>query len=40
MDAAAPKGDYLGEGDTGTFFNLLDNGLGGYRGDRFGGWEG
>ncbi|WP_212611495.1 DUF1593 domain-containing protein [Sphingomonas gellani] len=35
-----PKGDYLGEGDTGTFFNLLDNGLRGYRGDSFGGWGG
>jgi hypothetical protein len=35
-----PQGDYLGEGDTGTFFNLLDNGLRGYRGDSFGGWGG
>jgi hypothetical protein len=35
-----PKGDYLGEGDTGTFFNLLDNGLRGYRGDSFGGFGG
>lgn len=35
-----PKGDYLGEGDTGTFVNLLDNGLRGYRDDSFGGWGG
>ena len=35
-----PKGSFLGEGDTGTFLNLLDNGLLGYRGDSFGGWGG
>jgi len=35
-----PKGEFLGEGDTGTFLNLIDNGLRGYRGDSFGGWGG
>lgn len=35
-----PQGDYIGEGDTGTFLNLIDNGLRGYRGDSFGGWGG
>lgn len=34
------KGEFLGEGDTGTFVNLIDNGLRGYRGDSFGGWGG
>ncbi len=34
------KGAFLGEGDTGTFLNLIDNGLRGYRGDSFGGWGG
>jgi hypothetical protein len=35
-----PKGEFLGEGDTFTFFNLIDNGLGGYRRDTPGGWAG
>ena len=35
-----PAGEFLGEGDTGTFTNLIDNGLHGYRGDSFGGWGG
>jgi hypothetical protein len=35
-----PKGSFLGEGDTGTFLNLIDNGLRGFRGDSFGGWGG
>lgn len=35
-----PEGSFLGEGDTGTFLNLLNNGLRGYRGDSFGGWGG
>jgi len=35
-----PKGEFLGEGDTPTFMNLVDNGLRGYRGDSFGGWGG
>ncbi|WP_218018770.1 nucleoside hydrolase-like domain-containing protein [Novosphingobium rosa] len=35
-----PKGEFLGEGDTPTFLNLIDNGLRGYRGDSFGGWGG
>jgi hypothetical protein len=26
-----PKGEFLGEGDTGTFLSLLDNGLAGWR---------
>ena len=34
------KGSFLGEGDTGTFVNLIDNGLDGYRDDSFGGWGG
>lgn len=33
-------GSFLGEGDTGTFVNLIDNGLDGYRDDSFGGWGG
>src|SRR6185295_13136553 len=33
-------GSFLGEGDTPTFLNLIDNGLRGYRGDSFGGWGG
>ncbi|HJP86487.1 MAG TPA: nucleoside hydrolase-like domain-containing protein [Gemmatimonadaceae bacterium] len=35
-----PKGEFLGEGDTFTFFNLIDNGLGAYRDDTPGGWAG
>ena len=34
------QGEFLGEGDTATFFNMLDNGLRGYRDDSFGGWGG
>ena len=34
------KGAFLGEGDTVTYLNLIDNGLLGYRGDSFGGWGG
>ncbi|MDE2112453.1 MAG: DUF1593 domain-containing protein [Alphaproteobacteria bacterium] len=34
------KGAFLGEGDDGTFLNLIDNGLRGYRDDSFGGWGG
>lgn len=34
------KGEFLGEGDTGTFTNLINNGLRGYRDDSFGGWGG
>jgi len=33
-------GSFLGEGDTGTFLNLVDNGLLGYREDSYGGWGG
>lgn len=33
-------GSFLGEGDTGTFVNLIDNGLNGYRDESFGGWGG
>lgn len=33
-------GTFLGEGDTGTFLNLIGNGLNGYRGDSLGGWGG
>jgi len=35
-----PKGEFLGEGDTFTFLNLLDNGLVGYREESPGGWGG
>jgi hypothetical protein len=35
-----PKGEFLGEGDTFTFFNLIGNGLGGYRDETPGGWGG
>lgn len=34
------KGSWLGEGDTGTFMNLLDNGLRAYEDSSFGGWGG
>lgn len=34
------KDEFLAEGDTATFLNLVDNGLRGYRGDSFGGWGG
>ena len=34
------KGAFLAEGDTGTFLNLIDNGLRGYRDESFGGWGG
>lgn len=35
-----PKGSFIGEGDTFTFLNLLDNGLLGYKDDTPGGWGG
>ncbi|MEX2152247.1 MAG: nucleoside hydrolase-like domain-containing protein [Gemmatimonadaceae bacterium] len=35
-----PKGEFLGEGDTFTFFNLIDNGLGAHREETPGGWAG
>jgi len=34
------KGSWLGEGDTGTFMNLLDNGLEAIETDAPGGWGG
>ncbi|MFN8581425.1 MAG: DUF1593 domain-containing protein [Gemmatimonadaceae bacterium] len=34
------KGEFLGEGDTFTFLNLLDNGLHGYGDETLGGWAG
>ena len=34
------KGSWLGEGDTGTFMNLLDNGLRAYEDSSYGGWGG
>ncbi|MCF0185576.1 MAG: DUF1593 domain-containing protein [Bacteroidaceae bacterium] len=34
-----PKGTFLGEGDTGCFLNLIDNGLQGYV-QNWGGWAG
>ena len=35
-----PKGEFLGEGDTFTYFNLIGNGLGAYRDETPGGWGG
>ena len=35
-----PTGEFLGEGDDFTYFNLIDNGLGAYRDDTPGGWGG
>jgi hypothetical protein len=35
-----PKGEFLGEGDTFTYLNLLDNGLMGYQDATPGGWAG
>ena len=35
-----PKGEFLGEGDTFTFFNLIGNGLSAYRDETPGGWAG
>lgn len=34
------KGSFLGEGDTHTFLNLLDNGLRAYEDQNYGGWAG
>lgn len=34
------KGSWLGEGDTHTFMNMLDNGLRGYENGLYGGWGG
>lgn len=35
-----PKGEFLGEGDTFTYLNLIDNGLSAYRDEMGGGWAG
>lgn len=35
-----PAGEFIAEGDTFTFLNLLDNGLLGYQGSTLGGWAG
>jgi hypothetical protein len=35
-----PKGEFLGEGDTFTYLNLIDNGLRGYEDETPGGWSG
>lgn len=35
-----PKGEFLGEGDTFTFLNLIGNGLGAYKAETPGGWAG
>ena len=35
-----PKGEFIAEGDTFTFLNLIDNGLLGYEPDTPGGWGG
>lgn len=34
------KGSFLGEGDTGTFLNLIDNGLRAWGDENYGGWSG
>ncbi len=34
------KGSWLGEGDTPTYMNMLDNGLRGYENGSYGGWGG
>ena len=38
--APRPKGEFLGEGDTFTFFNLIGNGLDAFRAETPGGWGG
>jgi hypothetical protein len=38
--APRPKGEFIGEGDTFTYLNLIDNGLLGYQDDALGGWAG
>jgi hypothetical protein len=35
-----PKGEFIAEGDTFTYLNLIDNGLLGYQDDTPGGWAG
>ena len=35
-----PKGEFLGEGDSFTYLNLIDNGLNAYQDDTPGGWAG
>jgi Protein of unknown function (DUF1593) len=35
-----PKGEFISEGDTFTYLNLIDNGLRGYQDDTRGGWAG
>lgn len=35
-----PKGSFLGEGDTPTFLNLIENGLRAYEAPQWGGWGG
>src|SRR5205823_14572897 len=35
-----PKGEFLGEGDTFTYLNLIGNGLNAYRDETPGGWAG
>ncbi len=35
-----PRGEFLGEGDTFTYLNLIGNGLGAYREETPGGWAG
>ena len=38
--APRPKGEFIGEGDTFTYLNLIDNGLLGYHDETPGGWAG
>lgn len=38
--APRPPGEFIAEGDTFTYLNLIDNGLLGYQGDTPGGWAG
>lgn len=35
-----PKGSFLGEGDTGTYLNFIDNGLRAWEDQSYGGWSG
>jgi hypothetical protein len=40
LGALYPKVKYIMEGDTPSFFNLIDNGLGGHLSPAYGGWGG
>jgi hypothetical protein len=40
LDTGSEIGSFLGEGDTPTFLNLIDNGLRAWEDETFGGWSG